>query len=59
MHESVKGSINVCAASDRSTVAMNTDLSGILDALDMPIFVVDRDCKVVSFNHAAKRGAWP
>jgi PAS domain S-box-containing protein len=54
MHESVKGSIKVCAASDRSTVAMSTDLSGILDALDMPIFVVDRDCKVASFNHAAR-----
>ena len=29
------------------------ELSDVLDAVDVPIIVVDRDCKVVRFNHAA------
>jgi PAS domain S-box-containing protein len=29
------------------------DVAGVLDSIDIPIVVVDRDCKVTSFNRAA------
>ncbi|HEX3626334.1 MAG TPA: ATP-binding protein [Verrucomicrobiae bacterium] len=42
------------AQGDSSTMgSLGGDVADILDALDTPIFVVDRDCKIVSFNHAA------
>jgi PAS domain S-box-containing protein len=36
-----------------ATANLGADLVGVLDSIDMPIIVVDRDCKVVRFNQAA------
>lgn len=33
--------------------AVSIDVTGILDTIDVPIVVIGRDCKVVSFNRAA------
>ena len=30
-----------------------TDVVGILDSIDIPIVVIDRDCQVARFNRAA------
>ncbi len=30
-----------------------TDVTGILDTVDLPIIVIGRDCRVVRFNRAA------
>jgi signal transduction histidine kinase len=37
-----------------TTDSANADVVGILDAVDVPIVVVGRDCKVVRFNRAAE-----
>jgi PAS domain S-box-containing protein len=36
-----------------ATANLGADLAGILDSIDMPIIVVNRDCKVARFNQAA------
>jgi PAS domain S-box-containing protein len=38
---------------DVATANLAADVVGVLDSIDIPIVVVDRDCKVTSFNRAA------
>jgi PAS domain S-box-containing protein len=44
----------IAIQSDVSTAkSVGTEVVGVLDSIDIPIVVVDRECKVTSFNRAA------